>query len=62
MRSIIGFLQDQGIYMTTKVVCTPTKMVWEKPEVKDLGKAKDIIQDVNITGSGDSIFSVLNPS
>ena len=48
--------------MTTKVVCTPTKMVWEKPEVKDLGKAKDIIQNVNVVGGGDSLFSLLNPS
>ena len=48
--------------MTTEAVCTPTKMVWEKPEVKDLGKAKDIIQNVNVVGGGDSLFSLLNPS
>ena len=39
-----------------------TKIIWKKPEVKDLGKAKDLIQDVNVVGSGDSIFAVLDPS
>ncbi len=39
-----------------------TEIIWEKPEVKDLGKAKDIIQDVSVSGSGDSQFSILDPS
>ncbi len=35
---------------------------WQKPEVTDLGSAKDIIQNVNVTGGGDTQFSVLLPS
>ena len=38
------------------------KQVWEAPVLEDLGDAKDIIQDVSVVGSGDSQFSVLNPS
>ena len=35
---------------------------WEKPEVNELGNAKDIVKNVNFTGGGDSQFSVLLPS
>ena len=38
------------------------KEVWEEPVLEDLGDAKDIIQDISVVGSGDSQFSVLNPS
>lgn len=38
------------------------KQVWEKPQIDDLGNAKDEIQHISETGSGDSTFSVLNPS
>ena len=38
------------------------KEVWETPVLEDLGEAKNIIQDVSIVGTGDSQFSVLNPS
>ena len=38
------------------------KTVWEAPEVIDLGKAEDLIQNVNSVGGGDSQFNVLNPS
>ena len=35
---------------------------WVKPTVKKLGNAKKIVANVNVTGGGDSQFSVLNPS
>ena len=35
---------------------------WEKPEVIELGNAKDIVKNVNVVGGGDSQFSVLIPS
>tara|TARA_B100000287_G_scaffold330048_1_gene314622 strand:+ start:99 stop:230 length:132 start_codon:yes stop_codon:yes gene_type:complete len=35
---------------------------WAKPEVKDLGSAKEIIKNVNVIGGGDSQFSLLLPS
>ena len=38
------------------------KKAWIKPEVEDLGDAKDIIKDVSSVGSLDTQFSVLNPS
>ncbi len=38
------------------------KEVWEAPVIEDLGDAKDLIQDVSVVGTGDSQFSVLNPS
>ncbi len=37
-----------------------TKANWEKPKVKELGRAKDLIQSINTVGSGDAQFSVLN--
>lgn len=39
-----------------------TELVWEKPEIEDLGKAEDLIQHVSVSGSGDTQFSILNPS
>ena len=38
------------------------KEVWDAQVLEDLGDAKDIIQDVSVVGTGDSQFSVLNPS
>ena len=38
------------------------KEEWEAPVLEDLGDAKDLIQDVSVVGSGDSQFSVLDPS
>ena len=35
---------------------------WELPELEELGDAKDIIQDVSVNGTGDSRFSILDPS
>ncbi len=35
---------------------------WSKPVIEDLGRAKDLIKDINTTGGGDSQFSVLLPS
>ena len=39
-----------------------SEIVWEKPEVKDLGKAEDIIEDVATFGAGDTQIVGLNPS
>lgn len=38
------------------------KLLWTTPKVKKLGNAKKIVANVNIQGSGDSVFSVLDPS
>ena len=35
---------------------------WAKPEIKNLGNAKDIVAAVNNVGGGDAQFNVLNPS
>tara|TARA_B100001059_G_scaffold203988_1_gene213003 strand:+ start:1039 stop:1212 length:174 start_codon:yes stop_codon:yes gene_type:complete len=35
---------------------------WETPEITELGNAKDIVKNVNVTGGGDTEFSVLLPS
>ena len=35
---------------------------WKKPVIKKLGNAKKIVANVNVSGGGDSQFSVLNPS
>ena len=35
---------------------------WKKPLIKKLGNAKDIVANINVQGSGDSVFSVLDPS
>ena len=35
---------------------------WVTPEVKELGNAKDIVKNINVTGGGDIEFSVLLPS
>jgi hypothetical protein len=39
-----------------------TEVIWEKPEIEDLGKANDLIQAVNVVLGGDAQFSVLQPS
>tara|TARA_Y100001954_G_C15755975_1_gene576336 strand:+ start:43 stop:195 length:153 start_codon:yes stop_codon:yes gene_type:complete len=36
--------------------------IWVKPSIKNIGNAKDIIANVNVTGGGDTQFSVLLPS
>lgn len=38
------------------------KALWTKPSIKNLGNAKEIVANVNVTGGGDAQFSVLNPS
>ena len=35
---------------------------WEAPVINELGNAKDIVKNVNVTGGGDTEFSVLLPS
>ena len=38
------------------------KIEWVKPSIENLGNAKEIVANVNVTGAGDSQFSVLDPS
>lgn len=38
------------------------RSAWKKPLIQKLGNAKDIVANVNVQGSGDSVFSVLDPS
>ena len=38
------------------------KELWEAPVLEDLGDAKEKIQDVSVAGSGDTQFSILDPS
>ncbi len=38
------------------------KEVWEAPVLEDLGDAKDLIQNISIGGSGDTLFSILDPT
>lgn len=35
---------------------------WVKPEIEELGNAKDIVASVNRDGGGDEIFNLLAPS
>tara|TARA_B100000212_G_scaffold17551_1_gene11929 strand:- start:546 stop:680 length:135 start_codon:yes stop_codon:yes gene_type:complete len=35
---------------------------WVKPEVEELGNAKDIVANINTFGGGDSQFDLLIPS
>ena len=35
---------------------------WVKPEIEELGNAKDIVASVNEFGGGDKLFSLLIPS
>ena len=48
--------------MNRRVTKKKASVIWVKPKVRDLGKAKDLIRNVNVQGSGDSVFSVLDPS
>lgn len=36
--------------------------VWVKPSIEKLGNAKEIVANVNVSGFGDTQFSILNPS
>ena len=36
--------------------------IWEKPEIEDLGEAKDLVQNVVHMGGGDSLFDGFEPS
>ena len=36
--------------------------IWVKPEIQELGNAKDLVAASNIVGGGDIEYSVLNPS
>lgn len=38
------------------------KTDWVTPEINELGNAKDIVKNVNVTGGGDTEFNVLLPS
>ena len=38
------------------------KEKWTNPEVDDLGDARDLIQNVSVSGSGDSQVSILDGS
>ena len=38
------------------------KELWETPVLEDLGDAKEKIQDVSVAGTGDTQFSILDPS
>lgn len=29
---------------------------WENPEIKEIGKAEDLIQNIDSDGTGDSVF------
>ena len=41
----------------------PTKTEeWVKPEVEELGNAKDLVAAVNLGGGGDAQFDLLAPS
>ena len=35
---------------------------WVKPEIEELGNAKDLVAAVNLGGGGDNLFSLLAPS
>ena len=35
---------------------------WVKPEIEELGSAKDIVASVNQGGGGDELFNLLAPS
>ena len=35
---------------------------WVKPEVEELGNAKDIVAATNELGGGDAVYSLLAPS
>ena len=35
---------------------------WVKPEIEELGNAKDIVAAVNRDGGGDNLFNLLAPS
>ena len=36
--------------------------LWVKPSIRRIGNAKDIVANINVTGGGDTQFSVLLPS
>ena len=38
------------------------KRIWVAPEIEDLGDARELIQNVNVSGVGDSQFSILDGS
>lgn len=38
------------------------KEEWAKPEIEELGNAKDLVAQNNIVGGGDFVYSALNPS
>lgn len=35
---------------------------WVKPEIEELGNAKEIVASVNSFGGGDNLFNLLAPS
>ena len=36
--------------------------VWVKPEIEELGNAKDLVAQTNQYGGGDAVYSILLPS
>lgn len=36
--------------------------IWVKPEIEELGNAKDLVAANNVVGGGDFVYSALNPS
>lgn len=36
--------------------------IWVKPEIEELGNAKDLVASNNVVGGGDFVYSSLNPS
>ena len=46
--------------MNRKETKKKVSVIWVKPKVRDLGKAKDLIRNINSLGSADSQFSLLD--
>lgn len=38
------------------------EIIWEKPEIEDLGEAKDLVQNVAQIGGGDTLVDGIDPS
>ena len=38
------------------------KEIWESPKLEELGDAKENIKNISVVGSGDTEYSILDPS
>lgn len=38
------------------------EIIWEKPEIEDLGEAKDLVQNIAQLGGGDTLVDGIDPS